>query len=162
MKNCYSCENTLTDDAAYCYVCNTNQGADFEAFGKPVYNDTFLKVLCILTIIGAAISLISVPFNMATTSAVGYKVPAGAVIISILLAIGKLTGAILMLKKRLNGLYIYTVAAVLSIFMALYSVANVADFVGSSYALATGIISFLFLTTFLVMYWLPVNRRVLS
>lgn len=164
MKSCTRCSNMLADNATYCAVCNTSLTAGFEEFEITLkYSDTFLKVLCILTIIGAAISLISVPISLASTPSMGIEMPKGILYLGLAIAIGKLTGAIFMLQKKLTGLYIYTVAAVLSIISSIYSTVTVtAKVVGTGIAIAGGVIGIVFIIAFLIMYWLPVNRRLLS
>ena len=165
MKNCFSCDNMLTDDAAYCYVCSTHQNSGFETFeAKQKVNDTFLKVLCILTIVGASIQLISLPFNQASAAAFGIEPSMFVLVAGLIAAAGKITGAIFMLMKKLTGLYIYTAAAVLRIVVALYGAATFSsDLPGMGpFVVVAAVVSVIFLIGFLVMYWLPVNRRVLS
>ena len=165
MKNCFSCDNMLTDDAAYCYVCSTHQNSGFETFeAKPKVNDTFLKVLCILTLVGAAIQMVSLPVNHTSSQVFGIEPSMFVLIAGLIAAAGKITGAIFMLMKKLTGLYIYTVAAVLRIVVALYGASTFSsDLPGMGpFVIIGAVISVIFLIGFLVMYWLPVNRRVLS
>jgi hypothetical protein len=155
----------LTLDASHCNVCNTIQKENFDEFdlNKPK-TGTFLKVLCVLTIVGGVIGLITLPFNymMAQSSSLGYNYPVSLVFIGGAIALGKLTGAIIMLSKKLTGLYIYTAAAVCSIFTAVYSLLTVTPEMGGVFATIGGIFTIVFLITFLILYWLPVNRRLLS
>lgn len=164
MKPCLKCSNMLTDDATYCHVCNTKQTDGFEAFETMTkQNDTFLKVLCILTIIGAGLSLISLPISMAALSHLDVDFPMWILAIGFVFAVVKLTAAILMLRKKLIGLHIYTACAVLVVIFNVYSniimdnPLNQGPFtvVSTAFALLFGI-------TFIVLYWLPVNRRLLS
>lgn len=165
MKFCTNCGNTIADTAAVCSYCGTSQPTDFKApFPQPRQDDTFLRVLCVLTIVGACFSLISIPISMLKVSQLYdnslYLVQG----ISLLTVLGKLVGAIFMLQKKLIGLYIYTVAGVATIGVGLWSAVNIAGGVGmgSDFGLALTIFSLIFPIGFLVMYWLPVNRRVLS
>lgn len=169
MKNCIKCGNPLNDDATQCPACNTNQISFFDEFEpQPAHSATFMKVLCILTIIGAFLGLASTVF----TAAAGKALPiAGLEVVTyvgVAVAIGKLTGAIFMLLKKMKGLYIYTVAAIVAIVLQVYSAylssAYMESLPGSSGAIvmiSTGV-TLLILLAFLIMYWLPVNRRVLS
>ena len=153
----------LTDDAAVCYVCNTNQNSGFEAFeAKPKVNDTFLKVLCILTIVGTTLSLVLVPFSWGAVEAYGVESLKIAAFIGIFVEIGKLTGAILMLKHKLMGLYTYSAASVVGMIVTLWSTFTVSSPLGSGFATIMSFASLLFPVAFLVMYWLPVNNKVLS
>lgn len=164
MKSCTRCSNMLTPDATYCYVCNSPQTGGFEDFelqARP--SDVFLKVLCILTLIGSAISLISLPFSFAAYSQLdelGMDFPVALLALGGVVALGKLLGAIFMLMKKLTGLYIYTVAAVLSIISSIYSAIN--PVMDVPFAMVGVIFGLFFVIAFLIMYWLPVNRRVLS
>lgn len=163
MKNCFSCDNMLTDDAAYCYVCSTHQNSGFEAFeAKPKVNDTFLKVLCILTIVGTTLSLVLVPFSWGAVEAYGVESLKIAAFIGIFVEIGKLTGAILMLKHKLMGLYTYSAASVVGMVATLWSTFTVSSTLGGTFAAIMSFSSLLFPVAFLVMYWLPVNKKVLS
>jgi len=174
MKQCTNCSNMLAVDTNQCNVCNALQTKEFQEFeAKPKQNDAFLKVLCILTIIGACSTLISVPFSLTTTTSISIKIPIYINIINVILAIGKLTGAIFMLRKKLTGLYIYTVAAISSLFVTIYSMLTMGEVmniqvqsVNSEMQLPIVMISIIFslilIISFLVMYWLPVSRKVLS
>ena len=174
MKPCTRCSNTLTADATYCHVCNSEQTEvkgfdDFDA--SPPANSVFLKVLCILTIAGAGISLISVVFNLVKKPdhTLGIIVPAYTYVIGVVVALGKIMGASLMLKKKLNGLYIYSVAAVISLGSAIYSTFTVSDQLGSlsntmasSIVIVSAVVSMFFILAFIVMFWLPINKKHLS
>lgn len=169
MKQCNQCGNMLANDATYCYACNTPQTEGFEDLElKPQYNDTFLKVLCGLTIAGCVISILSSTFSLISGSAFpieGIGILTG---ISFLVAIAKLTGAILMLKKKLLGLYIYSAAAVVGMIVQCYAVSLTRDY-AESMAQGSGIVvvvstalGVLIVITFLILYWMPTNRRLLS
>lgn len=175
MKQCTRCGNTLTDDATYCNVCNTPQTAGFESFEVPQkQNDTFLKILCILTIVGASFGLISGLISIVNDSALPIEGMELVGYISLAIAVAKLGSAIAMLKKKLTGLYVYSVAAILAIAVQIYTVFLTSDYmesmmqqagaggVGSAIMTVTIAIMVLFYVTFLILYWLPVNKRHLS
>lgn len=175
MKQCTRCGNTLTADATYCHVCNTAQTEGFEDFEQsPQYSDTFLKVLCILTIVGASFGIISGLVSMIKDTALPIEGMKLISYLSLVIVIVKLVSAIAMLKKKLKGLYIYSVAAVLTIVIQIVSVVLTAEYMdkmmknaapgidsGALIILSTAI-AVLFYVAFLIMYWLPVNRRLLS
>ena len=156
----------LTANATYCYVCNSPQTGGFEDFElRPKPNDTFLKVLCVLTIIGCAISLLSLPFSFAASAQfeeLGYEYPVMLALLGGAVALIKLIGVIFMLMKKLTGLYIYTAGAVVSIFSSLYSAIVVDNPMGTGFAILGAVFGLFFVVLFLILYWLPVNRRVLS
>ena len=169
MKTCSRCSNTLAADAAYCYVCSTTQTEGFEEFElKPQYSTIFLKVLCILTIVGGIINLINSANSLVKGSALVMQDMKIIAYIGVILTIAKLIGAAFMLQKKLNGLYIYTVGAALGLLMMIYSVSFKWEYMqsvsGSSNAITIGsmVLAFFITISFPVMYWLPVNRRLLS
>jgi hypothetical protein len=84
--------------------------------------------------------------------------------ISLLTVLGKLVGAIFMLQKKLIGLYIYTVAGIVTIFVGIWSAFSISGGTGfnSDLGIAMSVISLVFPIGFLVMYWLEVNRRLLK
>lgn len=162
----------LTDDATYCHVCNTKQSEGFEAFETMVKpKDTFLKVLCILTIIVMGFNLLGLPFSIVALSGIGLEYSVWLIVLGALFSATKLTGAILMLKKKLIGLYIYTVVAILSIGLYLYTnltinIPNLTSNLPEGPSLIISYVSMgvkiMFSITFIILYWLPVNRRLLS
>jgi len=169
MKKCIKCGSLLNDDVMQCPSCNANQVSFFDEFEpQPAHNSTFLKILCSLTIAGALLSLASTVF----TAAAGKALPvAGLEVVTyvgVAVAIGKLTGAVFMLLKKLTGLYIYTVAAILAIVLQVYSVYLTSEYMESlaggsgAFVIIGTAFALLFYLAFLVMYWLPVNRRLLS
>jgi len=175
MKQCTNCGTMLTADATYCNVCNTQQTAGFDEFDpKPRYNDTFLKVLCILTIVGAAFSLISGVFSSLNNGELPVEGVELIGYVSLALSVVKLGSAIAMLKKKLAGLYLYSIAAVLAIGTQIYTAMLTSDYMntvlensgapigGSGIMIVGTAVIVLFYLAFLIMYWLPVNKRHLS
>lgn len=175
MKQCIRCGNTLTAEATYCHVCNTPQTGGFEDFEiAPKQSDTFLKVLCILTIVGASFGIITGLTTIITDSALPIEGMKLISYISLMVVTAKLVSAIAMLKKKLKGLYIYTIAAVLTIVLQIVSVMLTYDYTdkmmqSAAAGMDTSILiivsvgfAVLFYIAFLIMYWLPVNRRLLS
>lgn len=175
MKQCTNCGNMLTDDATYCNVCNTALNERFDDFeARPKYNDTFLKVLCILTIIGAVFGIVSEISSFAQNQQLPIEGIMLVGYLSLTLSVVKLGSAIAMLKKKLAGLYFYTIAAILGITVQIYSAVITADYmdamiqntgspIGGNALMTVGTsIVVVFYLAFLIMYWLPVNRRLLS
>lgn len=163
MKTCIKCGHAITENTEYCPSC----GADQRLAKRPPErkDDTFLKVLCILTITGASISLLSAAVTMGDIAIDNvFRI---LQILAVLVAIGKMTGAILMFQKRLNGLYIYTVAAIINIGLSAWMTFSMASIVTTE-GLPEGvlILSFIFAlaisAAFLIMYWLKINRGQLS
>ena len=168
MKPCTRCSNTLSADAAYCYVCNTDQNAGFEEF-EPTQkqSDTFLKVLCYFTIAGVVISLMSIVNSLVKDAEPLIEGIGALIYINFGITAGKLIGAVLMLKKKLNGLYVYTVAAILGFISMMYSLSLTWKYMesvdeGPVIMILTTFFAVLIVVGFIAMYWLPVNRKHLS
>ena len=132
----------------------------------------FLKVLCILTIIGSALSIFGSLFQKedAVIEAYGWYYW-----VMLLLAVGTLYGALQMMKLKKMGLYIYTVCEVLSIVLPWMIVKTVIDEAASvtggvegqvmteavdTIANITMVAMSIVPTAFLIMYW--VNAKKLS
>lgn len=175
MKQCTRCGNALTADATFCYVCNSTQTAGFEDFEQaPQYSDNFLKVLCILTIVGASFGVISGLISIIRDTALPIEGMKLISYISLVVVTAKLISAIAMLKKKLKGLYLYTIAAILTIVLQIVSLILTSDYMDTMMSnaapgidtgaiiIASAAVVILFYVAFLIMYWLPVNRRLLS
>ncbi|WP_294822100.1 hypothetical protein [uncultured Flavobacterium sp.] len=164
MRTCIRCGHAISEHTVNCPSCGANQGL---AKRPPQeHDDTFLKVLCILTIIGASIGLLSAAFTWGAVSGAPDVIRA-VQLLGILAAIGKMTGAILMLQKRITGLYIYTAAAIANLLLTAATVFYL-DMLPKDPAVPQAIMTFSvilglsFSASFVVMYWLPINRRHLS
>jgi len=170
MKPCTRCGNLLADDATYCNNCNASQTKGFDEFEiKPPQSATFLKVLCILTIVGVAFTLISSVVSLTMDAAPPIEGMQFLTIVSFVVAIAKLIAAILMLQRKLIGLYIYSVAAVVAIAIQIYSVSLTAGYMtgklgemGNPILMVSTAITVVIALTFIILYWLPVNRKLLS
>ncbi len=173
MKFCSDCGNSVPENSATCSSCGkdqrTVQPISSNNFTKqqPVQgDDTFLKVLCILTIVGASIGLLSAALTFGIVSVMDNEHRI-IQMIAILAASGKMTGAILMLQKRLTGLYIYTVAAIVNISLTVamafgFNMIPKDQAVPKELLLISVIIGVAISGTFLIMYWLKMNRRLLG
>ena len=163
MKTCFSCGNLLSDEAAYCYLCNTLQTEGFNEFeARPKYDDIFLKILCGFTIAGAALHFISLPFSWKSMAVMPNTSPTIILGLGTLVILGKLTGAIMMLKKKLAGLHIYTGASLIGIISNIVLTMKLTQFMHGVFSALISFAVILFPVVFLILYWLPVNRRVLS
>lgn len=158
----------LAEEASYCYVCNTNQTEGFEHFEiKPQSSDLFLKILCVLTIIGAAFTVITSLSNLITSPRLPQSIDLGyplvpVIIVNGTLAAGKIFGAVFMLQKKLKGLYIYTAAAVISVLLSIYTAVSIFKNFDIIFTLISVGAGLFFGLLFVALYWLPVNRKLLS
>lgn len=161
---CTQCNNLLIADDNYCYKCDTTQTGVFDEFELKVKPKIlFLKILCILTIIGAVLGIVSVPLtfiilDMNIDFVHFFDI---VFIIGMTIALTKLTGAIFMLRRKRIGLYIYTGAAVASIIASIYTAVTLPSTV-SIYGILGSVFGLFFVFLFLIMFWLPVNRKALS
>ena len=175
MKFCSDCGNSVPDNLATCSNCGKDQrvaqpvNTNNLTKQHPVQSDdTFLKVLCILTIVGATMSLMSLAFTFGMPTKMDHTVSYIVQIVSVLITIGKLTGAILMLQKRLTGLYMYTAAASVSIALTVamafgFNAVEVQDnLISEAIVTLVFVISIIIAAAFLIMYWLKMNRKLLS
>jgi|GEM_PF-5293929 len=220
MKNCIKCANVLTEEADYCYVCQTGQGggkpvpqykpasgvktniaitvlatilfvvatigkmmADssdsrmvflavqavavllgivrFAGGGKAIsgyldrHDNSYLQILCAITIIGAMIRLLPV---VGLTYSLGGEGGNMVLYLWMIMPLLKLTGAILMLMKHIIGLYIYTVGAV-----GVMADSLINGRLGSLHdmELFTPVLIIAFYSAFLYMYWSERNRKLL-
>jgi hypothetical protein len=163
MKTCISCGNILSDGAAYCHLCNTSQTSGFNEFeAAPKYDDTFLKILCGFTIAGAVLHFISLPFSWKSMAAMPNTDPNIILGLNTIVVLGKLAGAIFMLRKKLYGLHIYTGASLMGILSTLVLTMKLTQFLNGAFSAFISFAAIFFPIVFLILYWLPANRRVLS
>ena len=118
---------------------------------------------------GVAFTLISSVVSLAMGAGMPVEGIQSFYIVSFGAAIAKLTAAILMLQRKLIGLYIYSVAAVIAVAIQIYSVSLTAGYMkstmgdmGDTILMVSTAITVLIALTFLILYWLPVNRKLLS
>ena len=111
MKRCINCNIEIADENNFCQNCGAeqiirvnNQGRSGTAY--------FLVSLCILTIIGSLFGIArGWLYEMVSTMDTSDNYFRGW--IYILTNIGTLTAAIIMLNRKMIGLYIYTVSQII-------------------------------------------------
>lgn len=174
MKPCIRCTAPLEDAATLCPNCGTNQNPAL--FSKDYKykrmrqkeDDTFLIVLCALTIAGALFGSVSFFVGSKLFDDMYGNNVAIVVAISVLVNVGKLTGAVLMLLKKRLGLYIYTATALLAIVYTVLAKYLIVNQVATNVPQMPGlqiistIFAVVFQVVFVVLYWLKVNRRLLA
>ncbi len=164
MKTCIRCGHVVSDSPTPCASCGADQR--FAKRTNEKQDDTFLKVLCILTIVGASMTLFSAALTMGILADQGIEYLIFQ-IVGLLAVTGKMTGAILMLQKRLTGLYVYTGGAVVNILLTVvmafgFSAIPADPAIPEGVMLLSIIIGIAIAVAFLVMYWLNINRKMLS
>ena len=164
MKNCIACNTDIEEDAHFCPDCGANQGVKIvyvEKHNKPVT----LIVLCVLTICGSLFTVLRALIYEFFAAIADDEGIAMRGIIYILTSAGTITGAILMLGKRLAGLYVYTISQVIyivTIFVAAFSYTDKFSLTPSGSRDLSTIIIFYFgipSIIFLVVYWLSDIRK---
>ncbi|WP_298427528.1 hypothetical protein [uncultured Kordia sp.] len=164
MRNCISCYQQITDDVNFCPHCGAKQSqlhtqeevraTHQETENKPV---VIIIVLAILTICGSIFTigravLYELVGSMANDD--GIMIRAG---IYVFASIGTIAGAIMMLLKKMNGLYLYTVCQIIYIIAATF--AAIAH--NSKENLASVIFVFFVAPSilFLIFYWIKDVRK---
>lgn len=146
MKNCINCNQEITEETNFCDFCGVDQTTKRNAS-----NSTFITVLCVLTIVGSVFTM---------WRGLLYEAVAGVADndefirgwIYIISSVGTFSGAIFMLNKKINGLYIYTFSQVIYLITVVYAtIIYVDDFGG--FALIISSMFFVPSVGFLIAYW---------
>lgn len=170
MINCKRCNQEMADTTNYCPTCGEDQRDG--AVTQQKSNSTFLLVLCILTIVGSLFTIgrayIYELVSMIDDSHFYYR---GYIYMGT--SVGTLVGAIMMLNKKLMGLYVYTIFQVIYIITVIVASGSYGDaFDGSSIEHGSNpfdglavFIALVFLVpsiAFLVMYWTNMIKKHLN
>lgn len=173
MKNCISCHREIAQDVNFCPHCGAKQPEQQVQETQQVqeevstaYQETRNKppviiiVLAILTICGSIFTIgraVLYEFFGSVTNDDGIMIRAG---IYVFASIGTIAGAIMMLLKKMKGLYVYTVCQV--IYIAAATFAAVAH--NSKENLASVIFVFFVAPSilFLIFYWIKDVRKHLT
>jgi len=146
----------------YCPVCGEAQLVDRQSYKRDA---TFLTVLIIFTILGSvgvmARGLFYEVIASIATDGEGHYYRGWIFLIS---GMGTFVGAIMMIMRKLSGLYVYTLFQSLYIITAFYAALTYSLASGFIGLLAFGIAGFFLIPSaaFLGMFWLSVNRNHLS
>lgn len=147
MAHCKQCNQPIKEDANFCQSCGYNYGANPTSQNRDA---TFLIVLCVLTIVGSALTILRAYFYEIISELDSHNTYIRGWIYGAS-AIGTLIGAIIMIQRKLNGLYIYTVSQVIYIITVIVASFSYGDFND----LASFIAMFFLIPSiaFLVLYW---------
>lgn len=171
MKNCIKCNQQIGDETNFCPTCGADQRIKIVAQEK--VNDSFLIVLCVLTIIGSIFTMGRAYLYEMVSMMDGHSNYIRGWIYAVS-AIGTLIGAIMMIQKKLSGLYIYSVFQsiyIITVIVASFSYSNTFDSFGggqgaatAANALASGIAMFFLIPSFifLILYWTNMIKKHLS
>lgn len=160
MDICINCNTALNPKDRFCQVCGTSR------YGyQSRQQEIILTVLCILTIIGSVLQIIrGLFYETVSQAADNHEYFRGW--IYALTAVVTLAGAIMMISKKLYGLYVYTAGQAVYLLTTLYatSVYTSDDQMGDMSAIAIFISSLFIIpaVVMLILFWIPANRRSLS
>jgi hypothetical protein len=154
MKKCKNCNQELSKELNLCPSCGAEQSANMESW---------LILLCVLTIIGSVFTIgRALLYELVSSMSHGSDYSRGWTYAGS--AIGTIIGAILMLKKKLIGLYTYSffqIIYIITVIIATFSHSNTS---GATSDWVFGI-SMLFLIPsiiFLILYWTKMIRKHLA
>lgn len=162
MINCKRCNETMNEATNFCPKCGEDQRTD--TVNPTKSNASFLMVLCVLTIIGSVFTIgraylyEMVSMMDDSSNYVRGWVYAGS-------AVGTLVGAILMIQRKLTGLYVYTVSQIIYILAVIVASLSYGDEFGSfgdeATFLASAIAMFFLLPSilFLILYWTNMVKK---
>jgi hypothetical protein len=165
MTNCKRCNQQMDEDINFCPACGEDQRAN--DINQQKSNISFLIVLCILTIIGSVFTIgraylyEMVSMMGGDSSYIRGWIYAGS-------SIGTLIGAIMMIQRKLNGLYIYSVFQGIYIITVIVASLSYGDAFGSfdesgsaASLLASGIAMFFLLPSILslILYWTNMVKK---
>jgi hypothetical protein len=156
----------MEEEINFCPTCGQDQRAN--SINQQRSNASFLMVLCVLTIIGSVFT-IGRAYLYEMVSMMGESnnyfrgwIYAGS-------AIGTLVGAIMMIERKLKGLYVYSAFQgiyIITVLVATFSYSDAFDsFNGSNgneaSLLASGIAMFFLLPSilFLILYWTNMIKK---
>ena len=166
MTNCKRCNEPMHEETNFCPKCGEDQ-RNPNTVNPQKSNATFLMVLCVLTIIGSVFTIgraylyEMVSMMDDSSNYVRGWVYAGS-------AVGTLVGAILMIQRKLTGLYVYTVSQIIYILAVIVASLSYGDEFGKfgdeATFLASAIAMFFLLPSilFLILYWTNMVKKHLN
>ena len=124
-------------------------------------NNTFLIILCTLTIIGSLLTMGRALFYEIFARVVNGSLQYRGWIY-FFSSIGTMTGAVIMsVHKSKNGLYVYSISQIIYIITVVIATFSHDEFGKQTYQLAITIALFFLVPSiiFLILYWLPFTNR---
>jgi hypothetical protein len=157
MKHCTNCNEPLDDGLKFCSSCGADQSP--KPANATTGNATLLIVLCVLTILGSMFTFArALIYEALSTMDESHEYVRGWIYAgtSILTAIG----AIMMLLRKLAGLYTYTVGQVIYIITVIAASTTYEDLFDGSEAFVMAITMFFLVPAigFLILYWTKMIR----
>ncbi|WP_202857212.1 zinc ribbon domain-containing protein [Fulvivirga marina] len=154
MKTCIKCQESIEIETRFCPKCGLDQNQI-----TLVASSSFLITLCILTIVGSVITIGRALLYEIVASAVEQDYYRGW--IYFWSSGGTLIGAIMMLQKKINGLYVYSISQVIYLITIVVASFSYGD-VSAEIAFFVAMCFFLPSLVMLYLYWLKVVRQHLN
>lgn len=162
MTNCIRCKEPLEEGVNFCPKCGQEQNLANQ--DKRTSSNSFLTILCILTIVGSVFTmgrglLYEVFSSLGKGDSSYYR---GW--IYFFTSIGTIVGAIIMINRKKIGLIIYSISNIAYIFTAIYAALYISSQTWSGlspFALAIAMFFVIPSSVFTILYWLPSNRSLL-
>lgn len=120
---------------------------------------SWVVTLCILTIMGSILGALRGLFYEMLADFGGSSHSFWRGWAYVVLNLGTLVGAIAMLARRIDGLYLYTVCQILYLLAVGYAIVDWGGDGREIFAILIGASFFLPSSVFLALYWLPVARK---
>ena len=162
MINCKRCNQQMDEETNFCPTCGEDQRV--AQTNQQKSNATFLIVLCVLTIIGSIFTIgRAYLYEMVSMMGGSSNYIRGWIYAGT--AIGTLVGAVMMIQKKLKGLYIYSAFQIIYLITVIIASFSYGDDFGShgkeATLLASGIAMFFLLPSalFLILYWTKMVKK---
>jgi hypothetical protein len=165
MINCKRCNQQMEEEISFCPTCGEDQRAN--NINQERSNASFLIALCVLTIVGSIFTIGRAYLYEMISMMDGSNnylrgwIYAGS-------SIGTLVGAIMMIQRKLNGLYVYSAFQIVYIIAVIIASFSYSDSFGShgkeASLLASGIAMFFLIPSiiFLTLYWTKMIKKHLT
>ncbi len=167
MKTCYHCKQEIDERSEFCNFCGAAQYAQQPpppTYQNPHYGGhgqqprrvgSFLMTICIITIVGSALTFFRGMFYQAVSDLAHNSDYIRGILYAIT-SIGTGVAAGLMLNRKMVGLYIYTVCQVIYLFAVVWAITVYGN--SSGFNIVIGALFFLPSLAFLIMYWTKAAR----
>ncbi|HEY6160655.1 MAG TPA: zinc ribbon domain-containing protein [Bacteroidia bacterium] len=159
MNYCPHCGTALEPASRFCSACGADlQPVESSAMQKS--DPAGLTTLCILSLVGSIFGLFRSWIYASLSIAISHNEDWrtwGFIAMNLL----TMTGAALMIARRMNGLYIYTAGQVGYLFLTLYTTFHISSEVHelSGLAIMLSMVFFLPALSFLILFWMPFSKQ---
>jgi hypothetical protein len=154
MKNCLRCNEQIEQNLNFCPKCGEDQR------GTNKNNSTFLIILCIFTIIDSVFTM-GRAFFYEMVSLLDDTNNYHRGWLYFFSAIGTIVGALMMIQKKINGLYVYSIFQVIYIITVIVASFSYGEPGEGTALVASGISMFFLIPSilFLVLYWTAIAKK---